>query len=151
MELKHNSEKTFDQRITGSALHMQYKELADKINTEESKSLFLCTASGKTIVINCVLNKLTLDELRTVIYYRTGANPSLQRIIYHGKQLSDESKTLSECGIESDQNIHLVIRCRGFDIPESFGHFGNYKSFNEQHFDAQSYNQDQQHQNVITV
>lgn len=73
--------------------------------------LFVKTLSGRTITIyaNC---DTKISEIKRQIYIKEKILPTNQRLIYSGRQLSDE-QTANECNICDMSTIHLVLRVRG--------------------------------------
>ena len=59
-----------------------------------------------------VFPSMTVLELKCIIEKIENYTPDQQRIVYCGKQLSDE-KQIKDYSIQPDVTIHLIIRLRG--------------------------------------
>jgi len=69
------------------------------------------TLTGKETEIDVEL-KDTIAYVKECIEMKEGIPPPQQRLIYQGKQMSDE-KTVGECNIEAGTVVHLVLALRG--------------------------------------
>jgi hypothetical protein len=72
---------------------------------------FICLPTGKRIKL-AYLASMRVEELKNHIWDACGTPASTQRLIYSGKQLSDEL-TLEESGVTTASEIHLVQSLRG--------------------------------------
>ncbi|KMT18276.1 hypothetical protein BVRB_2g024400 [Beta vulgaris subsp. vulgaris] len=73
--------------------------------------IFVKTLSGKTITLDAQGG----DSITTImdkIYYKEGIVPQEQRLIYAGKQLSDDN-TIADYNILKESTLLLVLRLRG--------------------------------------
>ena len=73
--------------------------------------IFIKTLTGNVLTLD-LLPDSTIAELKTTILLKEDVPPPDQRLIFDGKQLSDD-RTLSDCEIQADSSLHLVVRLRG--------------------------------------
>jgi len=81
------------------------------IRLQGGMQLFLKTISGKTISLNVQASD-TIAKVKYQIQEKEGVPPSLQRLLFSGKQLKDEH-TLSHYNLMKDSTIHLVLGLGG--------------------------------------
>ena len=80
-------------------------------NPSGSKSIFIKTLSGKTIPMD-INDSDTIGSIKQRIFEKEGIPVDQQRLVFNGKQLED-GQTVGSYGIESESNVHLVLRLKG--------------------------------------
>ncbi|CEL93947.1 unnamed protein product [Vitrella brassicaformis CCMP3155] len=75
-------------------------------------ALFVKNLKGATMCFD-IRPSATVRKLKEMVKDREGIEIAHQRLIYAGKQLDDNDKTLRDYGIQKNDTVHLVLRLRG--------------------------------------
>jgi hypothetical protein len=97
---------TFTDIFAQKSIQESFQTSIQELFTIQVKSM---TGRLHAITVN---PSMTVLELKSLIEKVEQYAPDQQRIVYSGKQLSDE-KQLKDYSIQPDVTIHLIIRLRG--------------------------------------
>ncbi|KAJ3285922.1 hypothetical protein HDU79_006940 [Rhizoclosmatium sp. JEL0117] len=75
--------------------------------------LFVKTLVNTTIVLDGLNESDTVSVLKNRVFAAQLIQPEMQRLIFAGKQLCDDSATLSSVGLKDGNTVHLVLRLIG--------------------------------------
>jgi len=74
--------------------------------------IFVKTLTGRTITVESDASS-TVGHVKEQVYQKEGIPVEEMRLIFSGKQLDEDERTLAECEIEQDSTVNLVLRLRG--------------------------------------
>ena len=90
-------------------------------NDSVFENIFVKGLSGKTMTFNSVPLDSTAFDLKKKVEEKSGVPVDEIRLIYAGKQLFDDEKTLKEYNLCSDANLYMVLRLKGGGRDEKGG------------------------------
>jgi len=90
----------------------EWQEIAHKFDLSLPDIIKIKLLTGKIIVIHAEINSITTMELKIAIKENEGIQPDQQRLIYNGRQISDEN-LISDYGISNNSVICLILTLRG--------------------------------------
>ena len=81
--------------------------------SSETFSIFVKGLNGSKEEITGLKSETTVKVLKAKVQEKLGINIEEQTLIYANEQLSDDTKTLEEIGIELASTVFMVIRLKG--------------------------------------
>lgn len=84
----------------------------EKEEREQPVQVFVKDLDGKSRVIETLLGA-TVQSFKEKVAFATGVPRSQQRLLYGGKELSDNSATLASYKVARESTIHMVLRLLG--------------------------------------
>ena len=70
------------------------------------------TLTGRSIVLTVKRNE-TIFNVKNLIYKIDGIDVKQQRLIYGGKELSEDEMTLMDYNVQKESTLHLMLRLPG--------------------------------------
>lgn len=93
-----------------SNLTEDQEKILEEINNDGDKVLvYVKTLVGKTV--NCKINLArTVGDLKILFKSKEGMPVERQHLVFSGKLLSNDNEKLSECRVENESTIHIILR-----------------------------------------
>lgn len=101
--------KKLGPELFGSGAAFTVDEKVEAPNSHGGALFNIKTMTGKVVPVTANLSD-TISTLKSRYQEREGVPPDQQRLIFKGKQLDDDAKTLAECTISAGETLHLVLR-----------------------------------------
>ena len=106
-------EKIFDIWLFNYDRNKGYiKQFIDKLD-EPNIFIFVIDLSGKINLIFNIKLGISVNMFKKMIEEKTGIPPPQMRLIFAGKLLYDDNKTLKDYGIKKENSLHLILSPRG--------------------------------------
>ena len=71
------------------------------------------TLTGKALEFHLACGSTTVSQLKCLVQDREGIPPDRQRMIFAGRQLTQDSATLAQYGLTNGSLVYLVLSLRG--------------------------------------
>ena len=75
--------------------------------------VFVRTLTGKVIAVEGIPAEGSVEDLKRRIQDKEGIPPDQQRLVFLGKQMLEDGRTLADHNIEDNSRVDLILRLRG--------------------------------------
>jgi hypothetical protein len=89
----------------------KFRKFGKMRNAAKEYEIIVGTLTGKKITL-LVMQQYSVEYVKWLIFKKEGIPLDKQRLIFAGKQLSNED-TMAVCNIQKQSTLHLVLRERG--------------------------------------
>mmetsp|Transcript_63903 Transcript_63903/g.101712 ORF Transcript_63903/g.101712 Transcript_63903/m.101712 type:complete len:168 (+) Transcript_63903:134-637(+) len=104
------SADTEEQQRFKQAVHDK-KARADDDEEQKGDKVFVKTLMGKTLSIE-LTQGMSIKNLKERIEEKEGIPQKQQKLVFAGRTLDADSKTMEQCNIENGSELHLILKSK---------------------------------------